>query len=729
MPAVRPRRYKYAETSGGSTGKRFSFQYTGSACSGSFPNIAQIDFAYHMYGSDMGTLRVMDHQLDTVLWSRSGQGASAGMPAFSYYSSWQYASVQTSVRQVRFEFLRGAGYRSDGCFTLIKFTCGPRITTPQPPAPLPPPATPLGCPIDTCTYKFDGACDDGGEGSEFNSCAPASDCYDCGPRLSPPPSYPPVPPLPAVNSFPLIVPLLAMKVVLVMTPASWGLLYGDPLFQANFQSGLQSLFDCRKEAYCQTEIRATNTVDLPWEIACNRTSTANASAAPVLTGGDTATPDAGVNASNWCDRNGTELEIWATWGHAEVIEVCPPSAPNPPPSPPYPPPPPPPPSPWYDKVNFGMNPKTMEDNFVRATIRLYRMSPPSPPPPPPPGCSTRNQLVNATIEATRLARYRAANLSVAETEDMLFGQSTAYPADSLYTVWIGQAQDTYTSRVITMPPSTPPPPPVPSMPPPPPDPPAPPAPPPALCTDTCNDSGQGTPNECDDGADGTGKIKKCEVGTDCSDCGLRSYCFSCPQECHDEAVKVGSADESCLEYMWTQDACYSQCNTAACNHWHCTEESAIQTCLRTELLSGDDFVTIPTESPEVNILPFNFGQLKLLVEGDKSNSVLADFVVKYTLTWTDPRLAKSACRAVLNKMLSSKGNEESEHVAKYWRPKLSVSTSEAISTQRDLIYSHFKVEPGQPNATLEIEERFVLAQSTDARIERVTSAILYSLLT
>ena len=181
--------------------------------------------------------------------------------------------------------------------------------------------------------------------------------------------------------------------------------------------------------------------------------------------------------------------------------------------------------------------------------------------------------------------------------------------------------------------------------------------------------------------------------------------------------------------MWNQDACYPQCNTAACNHWHCTEESAIQVCLRTELLSGDDFVTIPTESPEVNILPFNFGQLKLLVEGDKSNSVLADFVVKYTLTWTDPRLAKSACRAVLNKMLSSKGNEESEHVAKYWRPKLSVSTSEAISTQRDLIYSHFKVESGQPNATLEIEERFVLAQSTDARIERVTSAILYSLLT
>ena len=707
-------RYLYAETSGGSTGKRFTMTYNDGAsgaqkCTGSTPVVAYVDFAYHMYGSTMGTLRLMDNSNDQVLWSKTGGSG------FSYYAYWKYATnVPAGTTQIRFEYLRGGSYTGDACFTLVKITCGSRITTPKPPAPLPPPSAPLGCLPDTCFYKFDGVCDDGGEGAEYSSCAGGTDCYDCGPRLSPPPSYPPVPPLPAVNSFPLIVPLLEMKLIMIMPPGdpstpatgTWASLLQDPIFALNFQNGLQSLFNCREPPYCETEIKATNQVDLSWQVACNRTINVTA------TSGD-APVDTGANSSNWCDRNGTELTIWATWGHAEVVELCPPSAPNPPPSPPFPPPPPPPPSPWYDKVNGGMNPKTMEDNFVRAQLRLYKMSPPSPPPPPPPGCSSRNQLVAITQNATRDARALAANKTIEELEDLLFGESAAYPAQSLHMVTLASGVESYTSRVITMPPSAPPPPPVPSAPPPPPDPPAPPAPPPALCSDTCNDSGQGTPNECDDGAANNGRPQTCEVGTDCSDCGLRSYCFSCPQECHDEAVAFGNADQSCLEYMWLQDGCYSQCNTAACGHHHCTDEAAIQNCLRIERISGEDFITSPAESPEVGIHPFKFGQLKLLVEGDKSNSVLADFVLKYTLTWNDPRLLTSACRAVLDKMLSSKGSEESPYLEKYWRPKLSVATSENIASQRDLIYSNFRKEAGVTNVSLEIEERFVLPQKFD----------------
>ena len=35
---------------------------------------------------------------------------------------------------------------------------------------------------DTCAYAYDGACDDGGAGSEFNVCALGTDCGDCGSR-------------------------------------------------------------------------------------------------------------------------------------------------------------------------------------------------------------------------------------------------------------------------------------------------------------------------------------------------------------------------------------------------------------------------------------------------------------------------------------------------------------------------------------------------------------------
>ena len=35
---------------------------------------------------------------------------------------------------------------------------------------------------DTCIYAFDGTCDDGGSGSEYDVCAYGTDCSDCGAR-------------------------------------------------------------------------------------------------------------------------------------------------------------------------------------------------------------------------------------------------------------------------------------------------------------------------------------------------------------------------------------------------------------------------------------------------------------------------------------------------------------------------------------------------------------------
>ena len=81
---------------------------------------------------------------------------------------------------------------------------------PAPPPPLPPPPMPLppaspsdriclnDCNVYTrfgtsVTYSNDGVCDDGGPGSEFNTCTTGNDCADCGVRFEAylPPSSPP----------------------------------------------------------------------------------------------------------------------------------------------------------------------------------------------------------------------------------------------------------------------------------------------------------------------------------------------------------------------------------------------------------------------------------------------------------------------------------------------------------------------------------------------------------
>ena len=139
------------------------------------------------------------------------------------------------------------------------------------------------------------------------------------------------------------------------------------------------------------------------------------------------------------------------------------------------------------------------------------------------------------------------------------------------------------------PPATPPPPP--SLPPS-----APPPQPPGLCTDTCNregssgfsgtqtnaqqgpgrrlqtqpgrrlqttSQGAGEPGTCEDGIAGAQGVggRTCEYGTDCSDCGHRAICSSCPTECSaqiDDAV-------FCLEAMWADSSnCYPGCNTRVC---------------------------------------------------------------------------------------------------------------------------------------------------------------------
>jgi hypothetical protein len=92
----------------------------------------------------------------------------------------------------------------------------PMVPAPSPPPPgTPPPSLPPWQPgtIFTCTnvcatfarqgnsylsidLASDGQCDDGGPGSEFSFCTLATDCADCGIRVTPGPWFPPNPPTP-----------------------------------------------------------------------------------------------------------------------------------------------------------------------------------------------------------------------------------------------------------------------------------------------------------------------------------------------------------------------------------------------------------------------------------------------------------------------------------------------------------------------------------------------------
>jgi hypothetical protein len=51
----------------------------------------------------------------------------------------------------------------------------------DPPPTEPPPAEEI-C-ADFCFYAFDGVCDDGGPGAEYDDCEYGFDCFDCGPRM------------------------------------------------------------------------------------------------------------------------------------------------------------------------------------------------------------------------------------------------------------------------------------------------------------------------------------------------------------------------------------------------------------------------------------------------------------------------------------------------------------------------------------------------------------------
>ena len=130
-------KYYYAETSGSTrrVGDIYELAYDGRHC-GAGTRITGIQFYYHMYGDQMGTLQVVD-ALSRVVWARIGQQSTS-------MTDWKGpASVYIGAENFRFRYIRGGGFRGDAAIDTVSVACGATVP-PMPPA-APPPMAPPRC--------------------------------------------------------------------------------------------------------------------------------------------------------------------------------------------------------------------------------------------------------------------------------------------------------------------------------------------------------------------------------------------------------------------------------------------------------------------------------------------------------------------------------------------------------------------------------------------------------
>ena len=131
--------YVYAGTSSPRVqGDLFTLAYDGSACSDTGVGVSTVAFHYHMYGSTMGELRVVN-AAGEVVWSLNGNKGN----------SWQVATVDVYSPSFAFDYTRGSSYKGDAAVALVAVSCG--AAPPQPPSPSPPPPSPK----PPCAYQID----------------------------------------------------------------------------------------------------------------------------------------------------------------------------------------------------------------------------------------------------------------------------------------------------------------------------------------------------------------------------------------------------------------------------------------------------------------------------------------------------------------------------------------------------------------------------------------------
>lgn len=413
-----------------------------------------------------------------------------------------------------------------------------------------------------------------------------------------------------------------------------------------------------------------------------------------------------------------KIKATVTWTDAARLRTCPPIAPRAPPSPPSRPPPPPPPLPVASSDEVSVEMIALGMGLYHERYIKFAGSSPHPPPSSPPFiCGLESLLLNGADIAPLQKRTRMQSYNMTYLTSLMEFIGTV-------TITGLEIVDAKTATAIYTPPSSPPRPNRPPSSPPPPSPPRPPSPPPSLCQNTCNARFPQSKGKCDDGANNNGITylangrpapARCELGSDCDDCGLRSHCTSCPSECSSIARRSASLSVSCLEFMY-RDAttCWPQCNIAECGHKHCTKEAAVSECLKKESALGNDYTSMPgSGSVPLVTGSFTMGELRISVDKVKGAGVQIEFPLTYSLTWNDTRLLLSPCRRVLDTMLSSAASAESKYANLFWRPKLALGTETEPARERKLLESLYSQDGAV--ARLQIREAVTLSQDFQYR--------------
>ena len=165
--------YYFTETSGVSS-STFRLAYTGSDCATN--PVGTIDFAYHMFGSNIGTLSVVDNAGRTV-WSRSNAQSSS-------QADWRTATAEVDSSSFYFLTSHASGYQGDIAVDSVTINCkppavqggyvtlllpgsgrtlnlgeieviGPPAPPPPPTPPSPPPPSPPPLPPGSTTTLYD----------------------------------------------------------------------------------------------------------------------------------------------------------------------------------------------------------------------------------------------------------------------------------------------------------------------------------------------------------------------------------------------------------------------------------------------------------------------------------------------------------------------------------------------------------------------------------------------
>ncbi|KAL3894370.1 MAG: hypothetical protein SGPRY_013829, partial [Prymnesium sp.] len=169
---------------------------------------------------------------------------------------------------------------------------------------------------------------------------------------------------------------------------------------------------------------------------------------------------------------------------------------------------------------------------------------------------------------------------------------------------------------------------------------------------------------CDDVA--SFAVAACSIGTDCTDCGPRSLCSSCPDECRRRGFRLGRAS-FCWEHQHTGSECVPACNNWECGYPACSLAQRISQCVRDQsgrikasLISvpgnasaGEKIIgSIDADARAQLEMRLSINQITINFD-ESINSMRARIEFGVNLKWRDSRVRTMPCKDLLGEMFKT----------------------------------------------------------------------------